>query len=56
MGPKYYTIFGAFKKNVGLQKYECKIGYEVNIYLEWEKKSHKITDLKKLTNNTDIAK
>ena len=45
MGYETYTIFGAhFKK--GKQNYEYRIKYLLNIYLEWEKKSRQISNLK----------
>ena len=39
-----------------LRKNNTKLDRNVNIYLEWEKKSKQIINLKKLTNTTNITK
>ena len=49
MGPEAYMIFEAL-----FNKKNKKFGTKVNIYLEWEKKSEQIKNLKRLRNTTNI--
>jgi hypothetical protein len=51
VGPEVYKIFGAL-----FNKKNKKLGTKVNIYLEREKKSEQIRNLKRLKNSTKIKK
>ena len=51
VGPEAYRVFGAL-----FRKKNAKLATKVNMHLEWKKKPQQITNLKRLTNTTNITK